>query len=339
MQILDTESLKKKVDRLREQGVIIPSAYPPLNLEASSEWFRGCLGEVEVLELLIGVFAPHNLELKLRSDVGDVDIEIHSKPAYLLQVKDLSINTIRPTEDDEPLELEKVISSVINKAEEDIKASNWGGGVFANLRVHMNNDKVLAMSGDSVLVKECNKRLHMYVIEVDPAIYETSLRLKLEKCINKAYSQLRDHKNNEIIVPVLNMKRYPHNQAVAYKALKELFKAKPGWTEIGGVLMITNDYCRHADSSGFHHIRTRLIGIENQNANKERKLELYRFNPNLDDEDIHEENRIIFHPIPCGTPFEIRGNDVFVDGIRFGSTPWNLSYPTDVRFQSESISK
>jgi len=286
---------------------------------------------------LVGVFSPQDLELRMQSDIGDVDIIIHTEPPHLLQVKDLVSNTIRPTEDDKPLELEKAISTVLKRVKEDIEESGWKGGTFTKVRIHLNNDKVLAMSGDCMTVEECNENINVSIIDVDSSVFELSMKLKLERCIRKAYSQLRYYQNNEIIVPVLNMSRYPHNQSVAYKAMKELFKDNPGWMEIGGILMVTNDYFRNSDSTGFHRSRIRLIGIENPNADSGRRLKLSLFNPNLDDEEIYEEDRMSILIEPYGTPYMIKGNSIYINRIKFGSISPNLSYPKAVRLRSNEM--
>jgi len=327
MELLGQSHLERTVERFRLAGVRVPAGYPPAHLDPSSEWFRGFLAELEVVELLMKQFPPEQIEMKMPSE-GDTDIVVCSKPCYLLQVKDMAISLVRNA-DETQVPLEDVTAAAIRQTNADIESKNPAGSFFTRIEIHRDSKGSLAFTGDISEVTYAG-RVRLWLVEVDPGVIEESMKLKLERCIGKAYLQLRGH-DKGVLVPVLNMRRYPHDQAFAFKHVKRILKENPRWKKLGGVLMVTNDFSKEAGPFGFHSPRIRFIGIENPNAPAVRRLVPQSFNPIHDDEVVHEERRAIIHIEPLETPFSISEGKILIDSTVFGEVPRNYSYPTAIR--------
>jgi hypothetical protein len=227
------------------------------------------------------------------------------------------------------VELERVIAAAIDSTEADIDSKFPGGSTFTKIRIHRNIAGELEFSGESIAIAK-SQVTRLWLVETDPSILENTLKAKLERRIGDAFSQLRDNREG-ILVAVLNMRRYPHNQALAFKHVKALLQSHGEWSDLGGALMLTNDYNHEPNEAGFHNLRTRFIGVENPLCTETRRLEPSRFNPGLQDENIHEEWEAIIRVKPEGTPLSITDKAIYVGDTKFGDIPRNYGNPIAVR--------
>ena len=94
--VFNQEKLEKRVEVIRNAGVILPDKYPPKNMESHRNHIHGVLAEIEVAELLIKQFPPESVEI-LEPDAkqgkngkpyqGDVDIVIHQDPRFIFKLR------------------------------------------------------------------------------------------------------------------------------------------------------------------------------------------------------------------------------------------------------------
>ncbi len=311
---------------LRARGVKAPTEYPPRNLPPASEWLRSVLSVVETAELLAAVFPPASIEIEPSQKPGDVDIRVHGARTYHLQIKSWTPERIRGR--GETLSLDELIRQarvqVLGRFARNSPASS-----FTKITVHWGKDGRPAFSGLSVTVQS-SYGIHVTVVEVDSAILLEMARRKLQRSIELASEQL-EPVDAGVLVPVIDLTRYPHNQTDLIKEARRLLSERPAWANIGGVLLVTKRPGQEDSHTGLHFPEARLIGVENPNAPKDRRFDPKVFNPTLDEETIYEERMVVIRVDPPQVDLRIDGRAIIVNGALFGYLPKETSVPYALR--------
>ncbi len=323
--ILDAAALDRRVNALRALGVKMPTKYPPANLPITSSWFRGVLAQVEVAELLVEVFPPKLIEIEPGISGADVDIAIHTQPPSFLQVKDHMLSTV-PNRG-ERMQIKELLGWVRGTVQADISYRDQS--TVSTLRVHLGTDGQPAMSGETRNVVQPGV-VHVYIVDIEAEVVEVAVRAAVERRVAEAMRQLRGLTSG-ILVPVVDLTRYPHDQASVYRHTRELFRMNPGWTLAGGVLLLTNDYATESDQSVFHAMHRRLIAIENPNAPNERRIRPETFNPQFGDETVFQEGLRVISVWPR-VPYIIdTDGQLFIGVKKFADLPRDTGTPYAVR--------
>ncbi len=340
--ILDTGKLRKRIDALRKAGVRIPDSYPPQNLEPSSTYFRGFLGELEVAELLASQFDPSKIEMlepepkqtKVDPDYVDADIILHTTPRYYLQIKDWI--SLAQTKGQQSM-IDDLVEEVRRMIQEDVKSRHWEAlSTVSSVTIKLDANDAPVLNGSTSIVNHPSIfRVHACIIEVDPGVYRQALFKKLKGSIRDAYGQLRNC-DDGVIVPVINMLFYPHDQAEIYLKTKELLRCSPSWKQIGGILLITNSYGDALKDSNVAR-KPRIIAVSNPNADDERRMNESEFNPNNMDETVFSESMVLISVDVDMSRWRMKDGKIYVDGFSFCHLPDGLSMPSMLRVVMKSI--
>lgn len=314
------------MERLRLAGVKSPADYPRPNLPPSSEWLRSELSVIETAELLAKVFPPSSIEIEPVQDEGDVDIRVADRKTYHLQVKAWTPEQVPGIGDAMPLET--LISQARSQVLRDFSAKSPNSS-FTKITIHWGKDGGPAYSGLSNTVQN-SYGIHVTVVTVDAAILEEMARRKLERSIAKAAEQLKEV-GSAILVPVVDLARYPHDQTALIKEGKRLLSHNSQLAGIGGVLLVTQRPGKKDPGSGLHYPETRLIGIGNPKATEERRLDPRVFNPTLGGEVAYEERMVILRVDPPQIDVRVDGRAIIVNGVLFGYLPEGTSVPYALR--------
>lgn len=322
MALLTSERLRDVVHGLMDQGVRFPERYPPANLPSGGPSFRGVWAEVETAALLARVVDPELLELAPRDEAGDTDIIVHLSPPYRLQVKGPI-----PAHVSEDLAILAMVRSARREALQRFHAeqpTTWQG-VFSNIRIHQGKDGE-THSGISRSVDHPSP-VHVAVVEIDKEVLATIAKKNLERWIREAVRQLVRYED-ALLVPVLNLSRYPLDQAEAYAQVKQMFLRHPRWQDkVSGVVLVLRGYQEPDLVTGFHTSDLRLVGVENPLAPKERRLKPETFNPNVYHETVFREELVVISVDPPFVPWRIEHRLVWVENTPFGALPKPLGEP------------
>lgn len=299
--------LNRRVEALREKGVMIPDSYPPANLDPAEGPFRGFLGEVRVTELLCERFTSNKIQMLEPSDPptgNDIDIVIHTSPPYYLQVKDWLVTTVNVC--GEAQSLEGMVQSARKVALDDV-AKNWDFiSTFSYLRIVLDDNGQLVLSEDSeTRIVPHSRIVHVFMVEIDIELLKNTTERRLNRGIKEALKQLPKDSDG-IVIPVLNLIWFPHDQAFAYVTTREILKMHK-W-QIGGVLLLTNDY---------ENRRVRLIGVANPNAPEGRGMKEDVFNPGYLDENMFSGSLVFISWTPPEATPHIIGDLLMVESTAF----------------------
>src|SRR3990172_2276191 len=132
----------------------------------------------------------------------------------------------------------------------------------------------------------------MTVLEISSELTNAIAETKLRDSLCEAFRQLKGY-DDAILAAVINLARYPHDQAHLYKHAKSLFERNRAWKGLGGVLFVTASHPVEEAASGFYLQNLRFVGVENPNATAARRLDPYAFNPRMDNEALYEESTAI----------------------------------------------
>lgn len=323
--LLDAATLTRRVNGLRALGVRMPKKYPPANLPSLSPWFRGVLAQVEVAELLIEVLPPDLIEIEPAIPGGDVDIAIHTQPSHYLQVKEHMLSAVSNRGD--RMRIEELLGWVCRTVQEDM--GHRDQSTVSMLRIHLGKDGQPAMSGETRHVASPGV-VNVYVVDIEAEVVEVAVKGAVEKRVMDAVGQLRELTSG-ILVPVVDLTRYPHDQASLYRHTRDLFRTNTNWNLAGGVLLLTNDYVPEFGTSAFHSMRRRLIAIENPNTPSARRIRPETFNPPLGDETVYAEGLRIISVWPR-VPYRIdHDGQLFIGVKKFAHLPGNTGVPFAVR--------
>lgn len=321
--ILDNRRLGEAVGALRERGVRFPSWYPPMNSDPGSSHFRGVWSEIETLALLTQFVNPDLLEISERDHGKDTDIIIHLSPPYRLQVKGPLATHV---------DADYSIATMVRTARSDairrfrIEQRTPWKGLFSSIRIHQ-GEQAEVYSGSSHSVNY-PRIVHAAVVEIDGAVLARFAMKNIERWIRKAVRQLIRYDDDAILVPVLNVSRYPLDQARAYKYIKGIFARHPRWSgRVGGVLLLLRGYGESHPITGLHSTKIRLVGVENPLTPTERRLNPELFNPHLQDEEMYQENAVVISVDPAYEPWRIENRLLWVGGTIFGVLPRQLAEP------------
>jgi len=324
--IITYDTLRRRMERLRSLGVKAPADYPPRNLPPTSEWLQSVLSHIETAELLADVFPPISIEIEPPHEVGDVDIRVEGIKTYHLQVKNWIPEHVRGETDSFPLEM--LIRSARSQVLEGFAPGN-PASAFTKITVHWGRGGVPAFSGMSNTVQN-SRGIHVTVVQIDPQILQEMARRKLRKSISVAVSQLVTA-GPGVAVPVINLTRYPHDQRALIKETKLFLREDGALSVIGGVLLVTQRPGPKDPQTGLHYPERRLIGLENPNVARERRLDSKEFNPGLAEETAYAEQMIVIDVDPPRQDVLIDGRAIIVDGVLFGFLPEETSVPYAIR--------
>lgn len=322
MRVVGRKQVAELGRALREKGIRFPHGYPPANLDPSSAPFRGVWAELETLALLARVIDPGLLEVSKRDDRMDTDILIHLSPPLRLQVKGPLITNVRA---------DQAIIGLVRWARNDAlkrfraeRRTPWKG-VFSNIKIHL-GEQVEEHSGTSYSVNH-PAEVHVAVVQVENQVLASMASKNMDRWIRQAVGQLAGY-GDALLVPVLNLSRYPLNQADAYKQVKSIFLRHPRWkTRVAGALLVLQGHGDTDAVSGLHRSSLRLIGVENQLAPEGRRLKPEMFNPVVQDEEVYLENVVVTSVDPPSVLWRIENRLVWVGDTLFGPLPKPLGEP------------
>lgn len=316
-------------------GVRFPDPYPPRDLPQNSIWFRSVLGQIEAAELVARTHAPDSSRVEPPREGGDVDILISGPPKYRLQIKEWIPTNVRT-----PLGTTS-IAALARSTRLDVLTRFDGGRLVApalhRIRIHPDRRRGVAYLARSHKV-DSTGNAQMTVLEIASDLMNASVRSKLDGSIRDAHRQLRDY-SDAILVPVINLARYPHDQAHLYRHTRDLFSRNTNWRMLGGILFITADHPWEEPVTGFYSHELRFIGLENPNAPASKRLDPYAFNPRLDNEEVYQESTVILSTVPQGTPLRILRRQLWLDGSYFGELPHFVGQPLAVQMPSKALGR
>ncbi len=335
---IDQKKLMERVEDLKQLGVIFPNKYPPANLETHPEVLFGFLGEIEVAELLVKQFPPNTIEILENESIqgkdgtpyiGDIDIVIHNDPPIYLQVKNKILTSF---DDNNPLQVDSINGGALKVIENQIQKDGLlDKPTLATAKIYLDPDGNISMDyslKELVLQMDVTEIIpvHVNIIEFDDSVTKENDLKKIEGSIKGASSQLVKY-NDGIIVPVINLTRFPHDQASIYTHIRDSLKDPTHPKKIGGVLLITNTYKQ--ESSNEKQKNRRIIPISNPNAEDGKRLNEADFNNNLPDEDIYFEPPvfIIYGVWENTKPYDVKieNNCIMINGVKYCELPEGLS--------------
>jgi len=252
----------------------------------------------------------------------DTDILIHLSPPFRLQVKGPLLTNVRA--DNALIELVRWARTDALRRFRAESRSPWKG-VFSNIRVH-SGKLVEEHSGTSYSVNH-PAEVHVAVVEVEHEVTASIAAKSMDRLIRHAVSQLVGY-SDALLVPVLNLSRYPLNQAEAYKQARGIFVQHPRWKDkVAGILLVLQGHGDKDAISGLHASTLRLVGVENPLAPEERRLKPEMFNPIVQEEEVYLENLVVTSVDPPFVRWRIENGLVWVGATLFGPLPKPLGEP------------
>lgn len=172
---------------------------------------------------------------------------------------------------------------------------------------------------------------HAAVVQIDPEVPAPMAEKNLRRWTQKAVGQLGRDQDASLLVSVLNVSRYPLDQAKAYKLVRQVLTDRPQWSDnVAGVLLILRGYGDRRPESGLHVSHLRLVGVENPLAPEARRLRPEVFNPGLKDEDLYQEGLVVISVDPPTEPYKIENGLIWVRDTLFGALPNHVGEPSVV---------
>ena len=335
MRILGPQQLKARVERLRAVGVTFPQIYPPRNLPPTSEWFRSILGQIEVVELAAASHPPDRIVVEPPKEHGDVDVLIAVSPKYRLQVKEwIPVNIRTPGR---IIPISEMTTSTRLDALRRFAGGRKVGAALHRIRIHPDTQHGVAYSGTSQAVGS-TENVQMTVLEIASQLTNAIAENKLRDSLCKVFRQLKGY-DDAILVAVINLARYPHDQAHLFKHAKWLFERNRAWRGLGGVLFVTASHHIEEATSGLYLQNVRFVGVANPNAMPSRRLDPYAFNPRMDAELLYEESTAILSTHPEGVPLRFRRREIWIRDSYFGTLPPFIGQPLAVRLPKVALER
>ena len=202
------------------------------------------------------------------------------------------------------------------------------------IRLDANNQPVMDGSFEPLSLPSTLDPLvpaHISIIEISEEVTMEIEKKKVEKSIKEASSQLSKF-DDGIVVPVIDLSRYLHDQKSVIQHVKRLLDDTEHPKRIGGVLLITNSYEKDQLDANIDVRTPRIIPIANPLAPEEKRLNEKDFNLGYSDESAFSEPQVsisveIMSAIPYSFEWGIEDDAVVINGYKYAELPKGLSKP------------
>lgn len=314
---IERSKLQDRVNNLRPRGVRFPAKYPAANLDEDPTNLRTTTGQIEVVELLAEHHDPKVIEVEPGIRPGDVDIILHKTPKVYLQVKDLADVHI-----DKGGVYSKTASwlEVVKREIREEIAKHEGISTFTQVDITKGEDRIPRYSGETKRVDR-HPPAHVILIQISADVLLKESLQKLKGSYDEARKQLEEAPVQGVLVPVLNLTRFPHDQAATIKFFRELFNTRQAPTP-GGIVLATSDFPGPVRGQIGTTYRRRLIPIPNPHSPEAQRLVERDFNADAGEEWLFQEHSSLLYferldKEPPNRLLEFRDGSIYVDGVRF----------------------
>lgn len=299
------KSLANRVAALRQRGVNFPKTYPPKNIDESPENRRGVTAHIELAEILVDHLDGKRIHVEIdKPSAGDYDVRIDPDP-LLLQVKDLAAMDIDMGGQQTNLlaSMDFCKERVLAEAALEPKSS------FTTIEIFDDDQARGRMN-----FVDLQPKVDVVIVTVDDDFLKQETLRKAKRVFDKSAKQLKDTGVPGIHVPVLDLRRFPHDELALHDYLKDVLKDR---AFPSGVALLTDELPTKPGEIP----RKRLLPIPAPKS--PRPLDPMVLNPNHAKE-LARTSRpltVVMAPHPAGRKIAIKDNQIIIDDVIMGKIP------------------